>query len=168
MRCGTGWDIHPLVPNRPLIIGGLIIPHTLGESGHSDGDVLIHAIIDALLGALALGDIGTHFPPSDNQWKDAKSTNLLVATLDMLHGWEIVNIDSTIILQRPKLAGYIEAIRSSLTTVCNIPIDRISVKAKTAEHLLGEVGNGTAIIAQATVLLTPVESDSYEHLNQWV
>jgi 2-C-methyl-D-erythritol 2,4-cyclodiphosphate synthase len=92
----------------------------------------------------------------------------LVATLDMLHGWEIVNIDSTIILQRPKLAGYIEAIRSSLTTVCNIPIDRISVKAKTAEHLLGEVGNGTAIIAQATVLLTPVESDSYEHLNQWV
>ncbi len=168
MRCGTGWDIHQLVPDRPLIIGGVIIPHTLGESGHSDGDVLIHAIIDALLGALALGDIGTHFPPSDAQWKDVKSTNLLKATLNMLNGWEIVNIDSTVILQQPKLAAHIEAIRRTLADICNLSIDRISVKAKTAEQLLGEVGNGTAIIAQAAVLLSAVGSDDYEDLNQWV
>ena len=168
MRIGTGWDIHPLVEDRPLIIGGVIIPHHLGESGHSDGDVLIHAIMDALFGALGMGDIGTHFPPSDERWKDVASRDLLSMTLDMISGWEIVNIDTTVILQRPRLSSHIEAIRESLATICQIPPDRISVKAKTAEGLLGEVGLGRAIIAQAAVLLRPGLTDMEEPLDQWV
>ncbi len=168
MRIGTGWDIHPLIEDRTLIIGGVVIPHNLGEAGHSDGDVLIHAIIDALFGALSMGDIGTHFPPSDDRWKDAASGELLSMTLDKISGWEIVNIDSTVILQRPKLASHIGAIRESLSTICQIPLDRISVKAKTAEGLLGEVGLGRAIIAQAAVLLCPSLTDSEESLDQWV
>ncbi|HLW22000.1 MAG TPA: 2-C-methyl-D-erythritol 2,4-cyclodiphosphate synthase [Sphaerochaetaceae bacterium] len=168
MRIGTGWDIHPLVEGRPLIIGGVTIDHPLGKAGHSDGDALIHAIIDALFGALAMGDIGTHFPPSDNRWKDAASTDLLCMALDMFPEWEIVNIDSTVILQKPKLKAHIGAIRESLASTCQIPLDHISVKAKTAEGLLGEVGEGYAIIAQAVVMLRPRATDLEEPLDLWV
>jgi 2-C-methyl-D-erythritol 2,4-cyclodiphosphate synthase len=168
MRVGTGWDIHPLVEGRSLLIGGVIIPHNLGEAGHSDGDVLLHAIIDAILGALALGDIGTHFPPHDDQWKDVQSASLLLMALDLLQGWEIVNIDSTIILQQPKLAPYILSIRKSLAELCELPLDCVSVKAKTAEHMLGEIGNGRAIIAQASVLMQHSLSDNETTLDQWV
>jgi 2-C-methyl-D-erythritol 2,4-cyclodiphosphate synthase len=168
MRVGTGWDIHSLVAGRSLVIGGIIIPHNLGEAGHSDGDVLIHAIIDALLGALALGDIGTHFPPQEDRWKDIQSAKLLHMTLDLLQGWEIVNIDSTVILQRPKLAPHIHSIRKSLADLCDLPLERVSVKAKTAESMLGEVGDGRAVIAQASVLLQSSLSDNETTLDQWV
>ena len=168
MRVGTGWDIHQMVEHRPLMLGGLHIPHPLGESGHSDGDVLIHAIIDALLGASALGDIGTHFPPSDQTWKDIDSKELLKMTMEKLDDWEIVNIDTTIIVERPKLRPYVHAIRASLAQLCRISLEQVSVKAKTAEGLLGEVGEGRAIIAQATVLLKSRITDNSTTLDEWV
>ena len=168
MKIGTGWDIHPLVAHRPLIIGGVTIPHDLGEAGHSDGDVLLHALIDALLGSQALGDIGKHFPPSDARYKDIRSTELLQSVLQMIPGWEIVHIDTTIILEQPKLSVYIKEIRESIASLCQIPLERVSVKAKTAEGLLGEVGTGTAIIAQAMVLMQPIQSDIGESVDIWV
>lgn len=168
MRIGTGWDIHRLVENRPLIIGGVQIPHSLGEAGHSDGDVLLHALIDALLGAAALGDIGSHYPPSDDQWKNISSLELLRITLDKLEGWEIVNVDTTVILEHPKLRPHIQAIRYSLAQACNITIEQVSVKAKTAEGVLGEIGQGMAIIAQASVLLKSKISDNSAYLDEWV
>lgn len=153
MRIGTGWDIHELVPNRKLLLGGFEVPHHLGHKAHSDGDVLLHAIIDALLGALALGDIGTHFPPSDQKYKDISSITLLKETLKLLGDYKIGNLDCTLILQEPKLSPYIQAIRESIAKTCEVELNQISVKAKTAEKLLGEVGQGKAIIAQAIVLL---------------
>jgi 2-C-methyl-D-erythritol 2,4-cyclodiphosphate synthase len=168
MRVGTGWDIHKMVEHRPLMLGGVHIPHFLGESGHSDGDVLIHALIDALLGAIALGDIGTHFPPSDQTWKDIASTELLKMTMERLDGWEIVNIDTTVIVEQPKLSPHVHAIRASLAQLCSIALEQVSVKAKTAEGLLGEVGEGRAIIAQATVLLKSQITDSSTTLDEWV
>lgn len=168
MRIGTGWDIHRLVEKRPLMIGGVQVPHTLGESGHSDGDVLIHAIIDALLGAAALGDIGSHFPPTDPRWKDVSSLELLSITLDRLSGWEIVNLDTTVILERPKLRPHIETIRASIARACDIPLENVSVKAKTAEGILGELGTGDAIIAQASVLLKSRITDENSYLDEWV
>ncbi|WP_422480282.1 2-C-methyl-D-erythritol 2,4-cyclodiphosphate synthase [Pleomorphochaeta sp. DL1XJH-081] len=168
MRVGSGWDLHRLVEKRPLMLGGVQIPHTRGEAGHSDGDVLIHAIIDALLGAVAIGDIGSHFPPSDDRWKDVSSLELLQMTLEKIKGWKIVNIDTTVILENPKLRPYIDAIRDSLSQTCDIPIECISVKAKTAEGILGEVGQGEAIIAQAIVLLKPVPTDNCTELDEWV
>ena len=152
MRIGQGFDLHKLVENRPLIIGGINIPSQKGEEAHSDGDVLIHALIDALLGAKALGDIGTHFPPSDMTYKNMSSVELLRRTL-MLSDFDIVNIDINIILQAPKLGPYILDIRKSLAKLLNINIDDISVKAKTAEHILGELGRGDAIIAEVILLL---------------
>ncbi len=152
MRIGQGFDLHKLVENRPLIIGGINIPSPKGEEAHSDGDVLIHALIDALLGAKALGDIGTHFPPSDMTYKNISSVELLRRTL-MLSDFDIVNIDINIILQAPKLGPYILDIRKSLAKLLNINIDDISVKAKTAEHILGELGRGDAIIAEVILLL---------------
>lgn len=157
MRIGSGWDIHALVPKRRLIIGGIHIPHDKGESGHSDGDVLIHAIIDAILGALAKGDIGTHFPDTDPKYKDVDSQELLrhvVTTILPPHS--ITNLDTTIILQRPRLREHIDVIRLNLAKIMNIPIEVVSVKAKTAEGMLDEVGSGDAIIAQATVLITHI------------
>jgi 2-C-methyl-D-erythritol 2,4-cyclodiphosphate synthase len=148
MRVGTGWDLHRLVAGRPLIIGGVEIPHTHGPEAHSDGDVLIHALIDALLGALAAGDIGHLFPPSDEKWRDASSLNLLELTLPRIEGYAIVNVDSTVILESPKLAPYIEEIRSSLATALGVSVERISVKAKTAEGLMPG-----AIAAQVALLL---------------
>ncbi|HCG63408.1 MAG TPA: 2-C-methyl-D-erythritol 2,4-cyclodiphosphate synthase [Sphaerochaeta sp.] len=168
MRIGTGWDIHPLVPGRKLLLGGVEIPNPLGESGHSDGDVLVHAIVDALLGALAKGDIGMHFPPSDPAYKDVSSLYLLRRVLDMLGDYAIENIDCTVILQKPKLQPHIQAIRESLAQACSITLERISVKAKTAEGLLGEVGEGKAIIAQSVVLLRKHLSDEECPLEDWV
>ena len=148
MRIGSGWDIHALVPNRNLIIGGVHIPHEKGEWGHSDGDVLIHAIIDAILGALAKGDIGSHFPDTDPAYKNSDSQELLKHVLEQeLKPYSITNLDTTIILQRPKLREHIDAIRLNLAKIMNLTIEQVSVKAKTAEGMLNEEGTGDAIIA---------------------
>lgn len=168
MRIGTGWDIHRLVPRRDLLLGGVHIPHETGEAGHSDGDVLLHAIIDALLGAVASGDIGMHFPPSDERWKDVSSVLLLERTLDMIAGYAIVNIDCTIILQRPKLRDHIDTIRRSIASICSVDMAQVSVKAKTAEAMLGEVGSGEAVIAQAVVLLQKTSDDGASQPDEWV
>ncbi|MDD2297615.1 MAG: 2-C-methyl-D-erythritol 2,4-cyclodiphosphate synthase [Sphaerochaetaceae bacterium] len=168
MRIGTGWDIHPLVTERRLLLGGIEIPHTKGEEGHSDGDVLLHALIDALLGAIAAGDIGTHFPPTDAEWKDASSLDLLQRTLVKLGAYSIENIDCTVILQQPKLGPFITQIRQSIASACAIEIGRVSVKAKTAEGLLGELGRGEAVIAQVVVLITEPNSSEAGPLEEWV
>ncbi len=146
------------------MLGGVEIPSDKGEVGHSDGDVLVHAIIDALFGALALGDIGSHFPSDDVKWKDSDSMKLLAFALDELGSNRIVNIDSTIILQTPRLREHINAIRISLAEACSLPLDKVSVKAKTAEHMLGELGTGDAICAQAVVLV----DDGENFPEQWV
>ncbi|NBK21407.1 MAG: 2-C-methyl-D-erythritol 2,4-cyclodiphosphate synthase [Spirochaetia bacterium] len=155
MRIGSGWDIHALVPNRALLLGGVRIPHDKGEAGHSDGDVLIHAIIDAILGALAKGDIGSHFPDTDPAYKNADSQQLLKQVIQQeLPPYSIENLDTTIILQRPKLRVHIDVIRENLAKIMSLDLEQVSVKAKTAEGMLNEVGSGDAIIAEATVLLT--------------
>src|SRR3972149_9992358 len=135
MRIGFGYDIHRLIPGRKLVLGGLTIPYPLGEDGHSDGDVLIHAIIDALLGAAALGDIGEFFPPTDPRFKDIKSTALLKETMKMLQekGISLINIDSCIMLEKPNLGSYKKLIRESLASVLTINPDNVSIKAKTKE-----------------------------------
>ncbi len=155
MRIGTGWDLHRLSEGRKLILGGVQIPSTKGEVAHSDGDVLVHAIIDAILGALAKGDIGSHFPDNDPAYKDADSIALLkqVITED-LPPYSIVNIDTTLILQKPKLREHIDSIREQLAKAMEIDVNCISVKAKTAEGILGELGTGDAITAQASVLIS--------------
>lgn len=156
MKIGQGYDIHRLVENRPLILGGVTIPSEKGEDAHSDGDVLLHALIDALLGAIALGDIGTHYPPSDNKWKDADSRDLLRDTLQKVEtaGFNISNIDCTVILEEPKLGPYREKIRLCLQEDLKIPLDCISFKAKTKEKQ-DAAGRGEAIEAMAAVLLAP-------------
>lgn len=153
-RIGIGYDVHRLVANRPLWLGGIEIPHSLGLEGHSDADVLIHAICDALLGAAALGDIGQHFPDSDNHYKNIDSKILLRHCAELLreHGYQIHNIDSIVCAQRPKLAPHITAMRATLAEVLNLPVDRISVKATTTEHL-GFEGREEGISAHATVLI---------------
>lgn len=153
-RIGTGYDLHRLEVGRPLIIGGMHIPHDMGLAGHSDADVLCHAITDALLGALAMGDIGSHFPDDDPHYKDANSMDLLKKTMNLVRGAEyrVVNVDSTVIAQRPKLRGHIAGMRQSLAHVLGVPRDRVSVKAKTNE-LVGPEGREEAISAQAVVLL---------------
>jgi len=152
IRIGQGWDIHRLVRGRTLVLGGVEVPSTTGEEAHSDGDVLLHAIIDALLGALALGDIGDHFPPSREEFKNSKSTVLLERTLALIEGWEIINLDSTLILEKPKLKEYKAKIRENLSFLVGLPIHRISMKAKTAEGL-GETGRGEAVEARVALLL---------------
>lgn len=153
-RIGEGWDIHSLVPGRRLLIGGIRLEHDRGEAGHSDGDVLWHAIIDALIGAAALGDIGSHFPPSDPLWKDADSGQLaaLAAQKVAEAGWKIGNIDCTVILEKPRLGPRRDAIRASIASRLGIPADAVSVKAKTNEGF-GEIGAGNAIEARAVALL---------------
>ena len=151
MRIGFGNDIHRLVTGRPLVIGGVTIPSDKGEEAHSDGDVLIHAIIDSILGAKALGDIGALFPPSDAKWKDADSKELLKAVLKLSKP-DIINIDATITLERPKLRGYIEEIRKELSKLLDIDISQVSIKAKTNEGL-GDIGSGNAIKAECVTLL---------------
>lgn len=151
MRIGSGWDLHRLVPGRALVIGGVDIPSPLGEEAHSDGDVLLHALIDAILGAHAKGDIGSHFPPDDMKWKDADSKALLKTVLEDCPT-SFVNIDCTIVLQRPKLREHVDSIRASLAQLLGIDVQLVSVKAKTAEHCLAELGSGEAISASVTIL----------------
>ena len=153
-RIGEGWDTHALVPGRKLIIGGVEIPHTVGLLGHSDADVLLHAITDALLGAAGLGDIGSHFPDTDARFKGADSTVLLaeVGRLLMERGYRIGNIDSTVIAQAPRLAPHIAAMRARIAQVLALDVHQVNVKAKTAEKL-GPVGQGLSMEARAVVLL---------------
>ena len=153
-RIGEGWDTHALVPGRRLVIGGVVIPFHLGLLGHSDADVLLHAITDALLGAAALGDIGTHFSDTDERWRGADSWLLLQTTGAMLReaGWHISNIDSTVIAQAPKLAPFIAPMRERIASALQLDLNQVNVKAKTAEKL-GPVGSGQAIEARAVALL---------------
>jgi 2-C-methyl-D-erythritol 4-phosphate cytidylyltransferase/2-C-methyl-D-erythritol 2,4-cyclodiphosphate synthase len=154
LRMGEGWDVHALVAGRPLVLGGVTIPHTHGLLAHSDGDALLHAIIDAMLGAAALGDIGRHFPDTDQAFKGADSVALLVEAARRVRaaGFGIVNIDSTIVAQAPKMAPHIDAMRARIAAALQLDIARINVKAKTAEKM-GPVGEGRAIEARAICLL---------------
>ena len=154
MRIGHGYDVHALAENRDLILGGVKIPYEKGLMGHSDADVLAHAVSDALLGAAALGDIGVLFPDNDPQYKGADSLKLLSAVVAAVRrkGYAIGNIDATIIAQRPKLRPYIDEMRRNLASACNVGIDRISVKATTEERL-GFTGRGEGIAAHAVCLL---------------
>lgn len=153
-RIGNGYDVHQLAPGLPLVLGGLEIPFEKGCVAHSDGDVLIHALCDALLGALALGDIGHLFPDTDDAYKGIDSKILLgrVATLVRSKGWEVVNVDMTLLAQRPRIAPYIPAMRETLAKVLGIPQDAVSVKATTTERL-GFVGREEGVAAYATCLL---------------
>jgi len=150
VRTGLGWDVHRIEPGRPLILGGVTVAAEFGLAGHSDADVLAHAITDALLGAAALGDIGMHFPDTDPRWKGADSLVFLRHALTLVReaGFEVVNIDSTVILERPKLKDYRLPIRQKLAETFGLPTDRVSVKFKTAEKL-GPVGEGRSAEAQA-------------------
>jgi 2-C-methyl-D-erythritol 2,4-cyclodiphosphate synthase len=154
IRVGTGFDVHQLVDGRALVIGGVTIPYAKGLLGHSDADVLLHAICDALLGAAALGDIGKHFPDNDPQFKGADSRVLLRSVMARLleHGWAVGNIDATIIAQAPKMAPHIATMRERIALDCNVGIDQINVKATTTE-MLGFTGRGEGIAAQASALI---------------
>lgn len=153
-RTGLGWDVHRTGPDRALILGGVTIPAEFGLVGHSDADILLHAITDAVLGAAALGDIGMHFPDTDPKWKGAESAQFLehaVKLVDAL-GFQLVNVDSTVILERPKLKDYRLAIRQRLSVILKLSLDRVSVKFKTAEKV-GPVGEGRSAEAQAIVTI---------------
>ena len=154
IRIGHGYDVHRLVPGRKLILGGVEIPHTTGLLGHSDADVLTHALMDALLGAAALGDIGKIFPDSDDRFLGADSTALLRQVMRVLgeNGWTVANVDCTVIAQRPKLAPYIRRMREVLANAMGVGTDRVSVKA-TTEEKLGFTGEGLGIAAHAVALI---------------
>ena len=154
MRVGQGWDTHLLVPGRALVLGGVAIEHHMGLLGHSDADALLHAIIDALLGAAGLGDIGTLFPDTDAQHAGADSAVLLQIVSERVHnaGWQVVNVDTTIVAQAPKLAAYKAAMQARIAQLLGLPTSAVNVKAKTAEGL-GPVGSGLSIEAQAVALL---------------
>jgi 2-C-methyl-D-erythritol 2,4-cyclodiphosphate synthase len=153
-RTGIGWDVHRLVAGRPLILGGVTVPGEFGLEGHSDADVLSHAITDAILGAAALGDIGMHFPDTDARWKGCDSLVFLrhAQKLTEAVGYRVINVDSTVILERPKLKDYRDAIRQRLADALTLEVDRVSVKFKTAEKV-GPVGEGRSAEAQAVVSL---------------
>ena len=154
IRIGNGYDIHRLTQDKPLILGGIEIPHSLGLLGHSDADVLTHAIMDAMLGALSLGDIGHYFPPSDPQWQGANSLVLLEQVHKLIgdQGWSISNLDSTIVAEKPKLKPHLKAMRDRPGEILNLSSDRVSIKATTNEKL-GPVGREEGICAYAVVLL---------------
>ena len=154
MRIGHGYDVHRLTEGRKLIIGGVEIPHTLGLLGHSDADVLLHAIADALLGACAMGDIGCLFPDTDEKWKDADSLVLLRTVNERINaaGFYVENIDSTLIAQKPKMKPYIDAMRANIADACGVGVDCVSVKA-TTEEKLGFTGSEQGISAHAVVLV---------------
>ncbi|MGN1113628.1 MAG: 2-C-methyl-D-erythritol 2,4-cyclodiphosphate synthase [Oscillospiraceae bacterium] len=154
MRVGHGYDVHRLVEERQLILGGVDIPYEKGLLGHSDADVLVHAVMDSLLGAAALGDIGKLFPDNDDSYKGADSIQLLKKVVEVLsgHGYTIENIDSTIVAQKPKLAGYIDDMRENIANACGIEASRVSVKA-TTEEKLGFTGDGSGISATAVCLI---------------
>lgn len=153
-RIGLGWDTHRIEPGRPLILGGVSVPSVFGLAGHSDADVLFHALTDAVLGALALGDIGMHFPDTAAEWKSADSLQFLQHAINLAaqRGYRLVNIDSTIILERPKLKDFRQQIRESVAFATGLTVDMVSVKFKTAEKV-GPVGEGRSCEASACVLL---------------
>jgi 2-C-methyl-D-erythritol 2,4-cyclodiphosphate synthase len=157
-RIGEGWDVHALVPGRPLILGGVHVPHDKGLLGHSDADVLLHAVIDALLGAAALGDIGRHFPDTDPRFKGADSRVLLRHTASLLKeaDWQVGNVDSTIVAQGPKLANWLPAMVEHISADLGVSVRQVNVKAKTAEKL-GPVGQGQSMEARAVALLTRID-----------
>ncbi|HLW01776.1 MAG TPA: 2-C-methyl-D-erythritol 2,4-cyclodiphosphate synthase [Ktedonobacterales bacterium] len=154
IRIGIGYDVHGFAEGRPLMVGGVAIPHTRGLAGHSDADVLIHAIVDALLGAAALGDIGSHFPSSDLRWKDAPSSAFLTYTRDLLaeHGWRVSNLDAVIVAERPKMAPHIPTMRAELARQLGIALEQVSVKATTSDGL-GFTGREEGIGCCAVVLI---------------
>lgn len=153
-RVGLGWDTHRLKEGRPLILGGVEVPADLGLDGHSDADILLHAITDALLGALALGDIGMHFPDTDPEWKGADSRRFLAHAHALIaqQGYRIANLDTTVILQKPKLKDFRTPIRENVAEILGLPVEQVSVKFKTAERV-GPVGERLSAEAQAVVLL---------------
>ena len=155
VRTGLGWDVHRIAVGRPLIIGGITLPCEFGLEGHSDADVLLHAITDAVLGGAALGDIGMHFPDTDSRWKGCDSVRFLEHAVSLVRaeGWTISNVDSTVILERPKLKDYRLAMRESVARAMGLDLTRVSVKFKTAEKV-GPVGEGRSSEAQAIVTLT--------------
>ena len=155
IRVGQGCDIHALVPGRKLVLGGVDIPHPAGLLGHSDADALLHAITDALLGAAALGDIGRHFPDTDEQYRGADSRQLLRATVALLlrDGWQVGNVDATIIAQQPKMAPYLPQMVANIAADLQVPVNCVNVKAKTAERL-GFVGRREGIATEAVVLIS--------------
>ncbi len=161
IRIGIGYDVHPLAPGRELVLGGVAIPYAKGLDGWSDADVLTHAIIDALLGAAALGDIGNHFPAADPQYKGISSLTLLARTRDKLaeKGWRVGNVDATIVAEAPQLSGFINQIRQHLSQTLGIALGQVSVKASTSERL-GFVGRGEGMVAWAVATIegTPDES----------
>lgn len=154
MRIGHGFDAHRLVEGRNLILGGVDVPHSTGALGHSDADVLAHALCDALLGAAALGDLGKHFPDTDDRWKGADSMELLAqcAQLVQREGYYVQNVDATIVVQMPKVAPFIEQMRENVALRLNLPVNQVSVKAKTSEGM-GYTGDGSGIAAYAVALL---------------
>ena len=155
-RTGIGFDTHRLVEGRKLILGGIEIPHPVGLLGHSDADVLTHALMDALLGAIADGDIGQHFPDTDPRWEGADSIELLRAVVERLHskGWQVVNVDITVLAERPKLKPYIPAMRERLAEPLGIEVESVSVKATTVEGL-GAIGRREGISAMAVAMVAP-------------
>lgn len=161
MRIGQGYDVHALVPGRKLIIGGVDIPYDKGLAGHSDADVLLHAVCDALLGAAALGDIGSHFPDTDARYRGADSRTLLRAVAGFIRDahWQIANVDTTIVAQAPRMAPHVAAMRANIAADLGLRVECVSVKAKTTEHL-GYVGRGEGIAAQAIALLVPLVDGS--------
>ena len=155
IRIGLGYDLHTLVEGRPLLLGGVHIPFEKGEAGHSDGDVVLHALADSFLGAACLGDIGELFPPDNSQWKDADSRMLLQTVWErvLVAGWKLENADCVIAIQKPKILPYREAIRWSIAEILSVGIDRIFIKAKTGERV-GVIGSGTAAAVWCTCLLS--------------
>jgi 2-C-methyl-D-erythritol 2,4-cyclodiphosphate synthase len=154
MRIGHGYDVHAFIQGRPLILGGVTIPYELGLAGHSDADTVIHAVVDALLGAAALGDIGTHFPSNDARWKDQPSMVFLDYTYTLLqrHNWQISNVDATIIAQRPRMAPHIPAMRAHLAEHLHLALEQVSVKATTTDGL-GFTGRSEGIACYAVALI---------------
>lgn len=157
MRIGFGYDVHRFAEDRPLVIGGIVIPSERGLDGHSDADVLLHAIADAILGALALGDIGSHFPDTDTKWKGADSVVLLRAVTGLARerGWEVTNVDSTLVMEAPKIRPYVDAMRARTAEALGVETSQVSIKATTSERM-GFVGTGEGAAAYAVVLLHPV------------
>ena len=160
-RFGLGYDVHPFAPGRPLVLGGETVPHVQGLAGHSDADALCHALADALLGALALGDLGAHFPDTDARWKGARSLELLAEVVAMVkdRGWAVGNVDATIVTEAPKLAPHVPAMRANLAEVLGIPLERVSVKATRPEKL-GSLGRGDGLAVHAIASVTPISGES--------
>lgn len=157
-RTGIGYDVHRFAEGRPLVLGGVTIPYDKGLDGHSDADVLLHALADAILGAAALGDIGQHFPPSDARWKDADSRQLLRQSVEIVRsaGWHLVNVDATVIAEAPRIGPHSAAMRLEIREATGLPIESISIKATTNE-LMGFVGRGEGIAALAIATIVAAE-----------